>query len=528
MFLPFTGDAGKYAAISKNIYQQGEFFDLNIHGSAYTQKPPMLMWLSAAGYFVFGQVNNFTTRFFPILFSILLIFSTYKLSKLYYTKLIARHAALFIGISQIYFLYNTDLHTDVILATCTTTAIWQLAVFCEKQKAGNLLVGFAFIAIAMLTKGPIGAAVPAFAVGAHILIKRKYKLLFNPAWLAGITFTLILIAPYLYKLYSTQGIEGLEFYFWTNNFDRMNGSYRGGNSDIFYYLYNLLVFTLPWAVFYAGGIIRIIASFFRKGKKKENIEYFSSGGAVFLILILSVSSMKSPNYFYPAIPLLAIVAAHYFQHIADWHINLFKRLAGLQLAQNIIIWLVIALVCIYIFPCKNYLIMSILIFFAVLFVFIHIKKSNIHDKIIISSLASIIALNFLLNTHVMPQLFDYQASLDAAKIFNTRADHDDVFFTYRYSQFEMFFYAKNDGFKIIDEGSHEEKLTITLDQALQTPGAWFLADEWSHYQIAKSNVKIVEEYVFDHYYLTDIRYKFLNPKTREQTLKKMFLVKIEE
>lgn len=525
MILPFTGDAGKYAAISKNIFQSGDFWNLTIHGSPYNQKPPFHMWLSAAGFYVFGGTGNFTARLFPMLFSLLLIYSTYRLSKLFYSELTARLAALFIGTSQIYFFYNADLHTDVVLTTCTTAALWQLAAYLKRKSWLSLLIGFFFIALGMLTKGPIAAAVPAFAVGAHLLVKRDYKTILRYEWLVGIALTVILITPYLYHLYQNFGLDGVKFYFWTNNAGRISGSYRGNNTDFLYYVHNLLIFALPWSIFFFGGIIRKISSLFRKGKKKETPEYLTSGGSLVFILILSFSSMKSPNYFYPAIPLLAIIAADYFQHISTWHIKIFKNLGLYQLIQNMIIWAVIILVAVYVFPLNNLYLWIILGMLAVFGLFFQWKKTNLPDKIIITSISAILALNILVNAHILPTLFDYQASIKAAKIFNEEAGENEIFFTYRYAQFEMFFYAKNNGYKIIDESYQEEPLTITPEQALRTPGAWYLTNEWSYKELKQLAGEFEKEYTFKHFYLTDVNIKFLNPQSRENTLQTMYLVK---
>jgi 4-amino-4-deoxy-L-arabinose transferase-like glycosyltransferase len=525
MTLPFTGDAGKYAAISKNIYQSADFWNLSIHGSPYNQKPPFHMWLITAGFYLFGETGNFSARLFPLLFSLLLIFSTYKLAKLFYTELTGRLAALFIGTSLIYFFYNTDLHTDVVLTSCTTAAIWQLAVYLKKNSWLNLLAGFLFIALGMLTKGPIAVAVPAFAIGAHLLIKREYNKIFRVEWIAGATFCCLLILPYLIVLHKQFGNDGLRFYFWTNNAGRISGEYRGNNSDYYFYLYNLLVFALPWTVFFAGGLIRNISSVFRKGKKTQTPEYLTLGGSLLLILILSFSSMKSPNYFYPAIPLIAVIAADYFQHISTWHFKIFNKLGIYQLVQNSMMWISIIIISIYIFPINSFYIWGLIALLFAFFIIYQFKKTNLPDKVIITSLTTIVALNLLINAHILPVLFDYQASIKAAEIFNKEADDDAIFYTYRYAQFEMFFYAKNKGYKIIDEGTHEEKLTISIDDALKTPGAWYLADEWSYSQIKEKAGSLEKEYKFDHYYLTDINYEFINPKTRESTIQKIYLVK---
>lgn len=522
MFLPFTGDAGKYAAVSKTMYQNHEFWDLYIHGSPYYQKPPFLMWLSVAGYFLTGTVNNFTTRIFPVLFTILMLFSTYKLGKYFYSERTGKLAAFFMASTQIFILYNTDLHTDSILTACTITAIWQLVLYIDRRKWYNFVLGFLFIGFAMLTKGPIGLAVPVFAIGTHLLLKRNFKMIFRLEWLAGAVILLAMLFPHLKLLYQNFGWEGPKFYFWTNNAGRISGTYKGGNSDPFFYIYNLLVFTLPWSFLFAGGLVRQLLNLSRK--KSETVkEYYTLGGAVVLIFVLSFAKMKSPNYFYPAIPLLAILAAEYFFNILKS--EKVRRLVIAQDILNSIVWALTFVILIWMFPFNNIAGWMVIAILAVLHLLLLIKERDPKYRIINSALVAIVVLNLVINTHLLPILFNYQASLHAAKIYNEKASDNDIFYTYRYAQFEMFFYAKNEGFKIIDEGTAYDPVLIEFDEAIQNKGAWFFADEYGYKQIKQGSMGLEQEYVFDHYYLTDISWQFLNPITRKSVLKKMYLVK---
>ena len=55
-----TRDAGKYATVSKEIFQNGNFINLTIHGEPYDQKPPLLFWLGAL---FFGFYNSIAYAF---------------------------------------------------------------------------------------------------------------------------------------------------------------------------------------------------------------------------------------------------------------------------------------------------------------------------------------------------------------------------------------------------------------------------------------------------------------------------------
>ena len=57
-----TRDAGKYATVAKEVYQNGNLVNLTVHNEPYDQKPPLLFWLGALG-FTIGGISNFWFKF---------------------------------------------------------------------------------------------------------------------------------------------------------------------------------------------------------------------------------------------------------------------------------------------------------------------------------------------------------------------------------------------------------------------------------------------------------------------------------
>ena len=111
LFIDVTRDAGKYATVAKEIYQNGNFINLTIHGEAYDQKPPLLFWLGAIGFSI-GGVTNFWFKF-PVFILILLgIYWAFKLGESLYNRKTGIITAILLFISLIYSLYSMDVHTD--------------------------------------------------------------------------------------------------------------------------------------------------------------------------------------------------------------------------------------------------------------------------------------------------------------------------------------------------------------------------------------------------------------------------------
>ena len=304
LFVPLIVNAAKYAQISREIFESGDWINLSIAGDAYDQKPPMLFWLGAVAYKLFG-VSQYSYKIAVILASFAGIFGTYKLGELLYGKETGLLAAIFLGTSLGYLHFHNDIHTDTLLADFVILTIWQLAYFFEKGKPLNFILGLIFTGLAMLTKGPVGLAIPAFAIGSHLLMKRKFSDIFHPRWLIAIPIILIIILPALWGLLNQFGMKGIIFYFWTNNAGRITGSYQGHSNDFLFPIHTSAYLLAPWTLFaFTGLVMQIREKFQQKFKINTSGEYYTLGGILIFFAILSISKSKMPHYLLSLLPLL--------------------------------------------------------------------------------------------------------------------------------------------------------------------------------------------------------------------------------
>ena len=171
-------DAAQYASISLEMLKSQEYLQVFDRFEDYLDKPPLLFWLSAMSMKMLG-IGSWQYKLPSILFSLLGIFSTYKLGKRLYTEDIGRHASWILGGSFAMIMINNDIKTDTILVSAIVFTIWMLASYIETKKWKFLIGSSIGIAVAMLTKGPIGLMMPVLAVGGHILLKRQWNSLFD-------------------------------------------------------------------------------------------------------------------------------------------------------------------------------------------------------------------------------------------------------------------------------------------------------------------------------------------------------------
>lgn len=514
LLVPVTSDAGKYAAISRIMYESGDWMNLRIHFEPYLQKPPLLFWITTPFYYLLGS-TAFAFKLPVLLFSGIAVYSTFRFTKLFYSTQTAKLAALFLATSEFYFLFHNDIHTDCLLTANVIFAVWQAAEYFSKSKRLlNILLAGVGVGLAMISKGPIGIFVPVMAVLTHLLIKKQLKNLISYKTILGILTGLAVVAIGLFGTFQQFGWEGIQFFFWDNNAGRISGSIKGNSTDYFFYFHTALYIFAPW------GVIFFIATFFEIKEiiGKKSTELFSLGGIVFYWIIISYARAKAPHYFMVLSPFMAVLSAkwivRFFNDIKFTRIK--KTIIVIQYASFVLVWLLLFVICIFYFPTTNLILWGAIVILMVLFIWA--KRKNALDKIIYRSAISIIAINLVLNAHLFPSIFAYQSVIPACEVFNKEAAEGEMLNTYLSEHRELFFYAKTPGYFFYDSED--------LQKGLTKNGDWIYTNDEGLKEIQGTNASINVVKSFKHRSISKLTPGFLNPKTREKRLINMYLIKI--
>ena len=513
LFIDVTRDAGKYATASKEIFQNGNFINLTIHGDAYDQKPPMTFWLGALGFSV-GGVSNFWFKFPIFLLVMAGFYWAYRLGRSLYNHRVGLLTAIFLAFSEIYVLYSMDIHTDTVLQAFVTLALWQLFEFIKTRKNKHWIIGFAAIGLAMLSKGPIGAAIPAFAVVGHILLKRDFKFLFDYRWFLGILLAFAVASPALIGLMNQFGWRGIWFFFWENNVGRITGSYVHSTNDPIFYVHSLLYLFFPWSLLFFVAVFYEFRSLLRN--KFRSVEYFTFTGIWIFFIILNAANSQLPNYVFAIVPLIAVLTAKWVNEAMENRQQIFRVFLSIQNVVASITWLLAFTLLVYLFPMRN---LFIWLFTAVMFgfgLFIFLKVKDKGGKLLLPVLIAFSTLTVILNTHVLPYMFSFQAPPKAAQYFNENRNEGDTLYNFHYPQYELFFYSEPQALQL--------KSTESVKAASKNRGTWLFTDEEGFSIMDELQIKGDTLLKYEHLYLNRPA-RFINPKTRNEVLKPMYLIR---
>lgn len=514
LFIDTTGDSGLYSAIVRQMVESGDWLNLKINGQPYDQKPHLFFWLAGIGVQLFGN-TNFAFKLFPFLYGLAGIFFTYRLGWQLFSEQAGRFAALISGTSQIFFLYFFDMHTDLVLQTGVVMALWQLAAYFQSKKALNFVLAFIGIGLAMLSKGPIGAVLPFLTVLIYLIAEKDFRQLFHLKWFLGILIVLILISPSLLHLYKSFNLNGLKFYFVSNNIGRITGELAGSSTDYLFYIHTFLWALLPWTPIVILAFVKM-AKTRLAGLQNKTYAIGMIGSIMILLLILSVAKGKAPNYFLITVPVFSVL-------VGWWLADLFQtehkkqRLAYLiTLIFAGFYMLLFVFVGWYLGGRSIILPSMILLGFGFgLFSVIQTKERKF-SKLIALLVVISACLNLFLNAKIFPELANYQGGRQVVSMYETHKKPGDKLYNFELEDYNLFFYAKEPVENIEDWNE--------LYKVAATPGSWIYTNEIKAKDIQAMNYKIDTIYQIRQRGMNKVSLKFLNPATREQALEMNYLI----
>ncbi|WP_372771971.1 ArnT family glycosyltransferase [Mangrovibacterium sp.] len=523
IFNPMVVNAAKYAQVAREILHNHDWVNMTIGHEPYEQKPPLLFWIGASFFSIFG-VSGAVYKAGVLLVSLLGVFATFKLGELLYDRKTGKIAAFFWISSLGYIHFHADIHTDTLLVVPVMLAIWQYALYFKSKREINFYLGAVAVGFAMLTKGPVGMLIPGAAVGMHLLLTKNYKAILNYRWLLAIPLVGLIILPALWSLFQHFGIEGLKFYFWTNNMGRVTGSYRGTNSDPFFYIHTILYLIAPWMIFgFAGLFLQIREKIVNRKNPINSNEFYTLGGVMVYLIIASVAKQKNPHYAMAVLPLILLMGAR-------WAVKIYESTNYRQL-KKVISWihLFIALALVlavlpfllYYFPNAKIWVWFVVVALTVFLGYSLSWKNSLHKQLTSLFLAISIFM-FTLNAHILPNLAKFHSPVEACKTFNEKAGDQAKLhiFSEQARYWGIFFYAKNYGSYLITEDDFKN--------ANLPAGDWIYTGVEGKGLLDEMQVSYEQVAEMKHRSLSRISMKVINPKTRESKLEKLYLLRLTE
>jgi 4-amino-4-deoxy-L-arabinose transferase-like glycosyltransferase len=314
------------AQIARNMLDSGDWVTARIDGVVYLEKAPLLYWLMALSYWLFG-VHDWVARLPTALGSIGLMGMTALLGRWGFGERAGFYAGLATGTSVGLFLFTRIVIPDVLL-TLTTTCAFYCFLRIVEDKDRRWAWGFwAALGVGLLLKGLLAVVVPVATGVLYLLIRRR--LLERETWFllrpfAGTLLCIALFAPWVvlaslrnpplfdFTLRSDPGVYRGFFWFYFINehvLRFLNLRYPRDYNTVprVPFLLLHLVWIFPWSVFLGGAFA---TEKFDDGSRGPRLRLLAVLWIGFLLAFLSLSTTQ--EYYsmpcYPAFGLLAGLA----------------------------------------------------------------------------------------------------------------------------------------------------------------------------------------------------------------------------
>jgi 4-amino-4-deoxy-L-arabinose transferase-like glycosyltransferase len=302
-------DEGTRALVAREIYRTGNWLHPTLQGESYLLKPPLMDWLIAFSYKLFG-IQEFSTRLPGAFFTACGVPLLYLVGREVFRDRALRGAegnripAIFAA-SVYLTLLPVVRHGRLAMLDGMAVSFFLLLLLCllksREDRRWSLGVGLG-LGLIVLTKGLLAVPLGAIAFG-FLLAARQLTLLKSPYFWLGIVLGSVPVLAWYAAQWQHYGTAFLQVHFQSQGLERLSQSVDGHTGSPWYYLLELLKYSWPWLLFWPGGL------YLAWQKRDTSWGCLVLIGTVGYLGTVSLMRTKLPWYIMPVYPFVALAIA---------------------------------------------------------------------------------------------------------------------------------------------------------------------------------------------------------------------------
>ncbi|WP_369793137.1 MULTISPECIES: lipid IV(A) 4-amino-4-deoxy-L-arabinosyltransferase [Xenorhabdus] len=301
-------DETRYAEISREMLQRGDWIVPYFLDIRYFEKPVAGYWINNISQWIFGN-NNFAVRFGAVFSIIMSAFLLYRLAMMMWQSRQTAFIASLIYISMfIVFSVGTYSVLDPMFSLWITAGIvscyWALKASSRREQIWAWSVLGITCGMAFLTKGFLALALPVISMIPITIYQKRFLEMVRFGPLAIISAVLVSL-PWVLAI-ALREPDYWRYFFWVEHIQRFASDHAQHSAPFWYYLPILILGVIPWLGLFPGALLKSWQ------EKKNHPEMFFLFCWFFVpLLFFSISKGKLPTYILPFIGPLALMMAKY-------------------------------------------------------------------------------------------------------------------------------------------------------------------------------------------------------------------------
>ncbi len=327
-----------FAAAARAMSESGDWLTPKVNGMFRFDKPPLIYWLMSFFYSlpkneIWDSLGTLSARLpsaLGSLFLMLMIGDTLfcwpqKGDRQFLTPIVA---SLGFALSPLIIIWSRTAVSDALL---TGTLGISLLLFWRRMASKNndqCISAWVFLGFAILTKGPVAFVLAALTMISFLFCQKNWKRLLCKINLKkGLLITTLISIPWYILELIREGKPFWESFFGYHNFQRYTSVVNNHAEPFWFFLYIMLLASLPFTPFLFHGIFETLKDFLNSSKRNsivsETLYTYSLCWLISVLIFFSISATKLPSYWLPAIPAAAILISHSFISLKNSNKNYF-------------------------------------------------------------------------------------------------------------------------------------------------------------------------------------------------------------
>jgi 4-amino-4-deoxy-L-arabinose transferase-like glycosyltransferase len=290
-------DESRYAEIPRLMLRSGDWITPKLQGKAYNDKPPLVYWLIAGSYQIFG-VDIASARIVPAVAGWLMLLSVYAWTRRYLGRGSAGWTATILLSMTGFAAMTRMLLLDGPFALLVVGALLSgYHALAQRLHAGWWLISAILCGLAVLAKGPVAVVLVCPCLFVLRWLDRGVAVARWRDILGYGLLMLLIAAPWYGAMLATNETFGSE-HFWRHHLRRFLDPAHH-ERPFWYYFPVLFLELLPWPF--------LAIPVWRRWRAWSGPERFMMIFSLWCFLFFSVARAKLPTYLLPLLPTLSVV-----------------------------------------------------------------------------------------------------------------------------------------------------------------------------------------------------------------------------